>query len=80
MACISADGTLTASGQAMLGAAQDAASAEEVAAATGLPLYRVRSGLRELTAAGMVTQGDGRFQAVPRSVHPEPAAAGEGTA
>jgi hypothetical protein len=42
--------------------------------------YRVRSGLRELTAAGMVTQGDGRFQAVPRSVHPERAAAGEGTA
>ena len=34
----------------MLGAARDAASAEEVAAATGLPLYRVRSGLRELTA------------------------------
>lgn len=62
MACITADGTLTASGQAMLGAVREAASAEDVAAATGLPLYRVRSGLRELVAAGLVSLDDGRYQ------------------
>lgn len=80
MACITADGTFTASGQAMLGAVRDAASAEEVAAATGLPLYRVRSGLRELAAAGLVTPDNGRYQAAPRSVHLGPATAREGTA
>jgi hypothetical protein len=63
MACITADGTLTASGQAMLGAVRDAATAEEVAAATGLPLYRVRSGLRELAGAGLVSRDGGRYQA-----------------
>lgn len=63
MACLTADGTLTASGQAMLGAVRNAASAEEVAAATSLPLYRVRSGLRELAAAGLVTVREGRYQA-----------------
>lgn len=67
MACVTADGTLTASGQAMLGAVRDAASAEEVAAATGLPLYRVRSGLRELAAAGLVTHDGGRYRATPPS-------------
>ena len=60
MACITADGTLTASGQAMLRAVRESASAEEVAVVTGLPLYRVRSGLRELAEAGLVTAGDGR--------------------
>lgn len=70
MACITADGTLTASGHAMLAAVRQPASAEEVAAATGLPLYRVRSGLRELAAAGRVTLDDGRYQAGPSSSRP----------
>ncbi len=63
MACVSADGTLTASGRAMLEAVRAPASPEEVAAATGLPLYRVRGGLRELAAAGLVTEEAGRFSA-----------------
>ena len=63
MACVSADGTLTASGRAILEAVQQPASAEEVAEVTGLPLYRIRSGLREMAAAGMVTEESGRFSA-----------------
>jgi DNA-binding IclR family transcriptional regulator len=67
MACVTADGTLTASGKAMLAAVRRPASAQEVAAATGLPLYRVRSGLRELAAAGHVAQDGDCYQAVPAS-------------
>jgi DNA-binding IclR family transcriptional regulator len=61
MPCVSANGALTASGRAILEAVRRAASAEEVAAVTGLPLYRVRSGLREMVAAGLVTEESGHF-------------------
>lgn len=61
MACVSADGTLSPSARAMLGALRTAATPEEVAAATGLPLYRVRSGLRELAAAGLAAEASGCF-------------------
>lgn len=63
--CVSPDGTLTASGQAILEATRQPASAEDVARATGLPLFRVRGGLRELAAAGRVIQDDGRYRAAP---------------
>lgn len=64
VACVSADGTLTASGRAVLEAVQRPAPAQAVAAATGLALYRVRGALREL-AAGLVTEESGRFAAAP---------------
>jgi hypothetical protein len=53
MAGMSADGIRTASGRAILEAVRRSASLEEVAEAAGLPLYRVRSGLREMAAAGI---------------------------
>jgi DNA-binding IclR family transcriptional regulator len=65
MACVSADGTLTASGRAIFEAVRRPASPEQVAEATGLPLYRVRSSLREMAAAGMVTEESGLFSARP---------------
>jgi len=46
MACVNADGTLSTSGRAMLDALAATKTASEVASATGLPLFRVRSGLR----------------------------------
>jgi hypothetical protein len=61
VACVAPDGTLTASGRAILKAAERPASAAEVAAATGLPLYRVRGALRELCAAGHLTEESGQF-------------------
>lgn len=61
MACVNADGSLSASGRAMLDALEKPANAEEVAAATGLQLFRVRSGLRELVGAGLVHQDGSRF-------------------
>ncbi|GAI06469.1 unnamed protein product, partial [marine sediment metagenome] len=52
MACISPDGKPTESGAKMLLALKSGAgSAEEIVASSGLPLFRVRSGLRELTQA-----------------------------
>jgi DNA-binding IclR family transcriptional regulator len=45
----------------MLEAVAGASSTSEVATATGFPLYRVRSGLRELVAAGLVKEAGERF-------------------
>jgi predicted transcriptional regulator len=39
-----------------------AGSAEEIAQKAGLPLFRVRSGLRELTQAGLATEAGGRYK------------------
>ena len=62
MACISPDGKPTESGTKMLRALQAGlGSPEEIARDTGLPLFRVRSGLRELTQAGLAKQRDDRY-------------------
>jgi DNA-binding IclR family transcriptional regulator len=37
-------------------------SPEEIAKAAGLPLFRVRSGLRELTQAGLADQKEDRYK------------------
>lgn len=64
MACVSADGTLTPVAATLLRAVADAASpavasAEAVSRGTGVPLYRVRSTLRELVAAGLLREAEG---------------------
>ena len=63
MACISPDGKPTESGAKMLRALQAVlGSPEEVASKAGLPLFRVRSGLRELTEAGLAKQRDDKYE------------------
>ena len=63
MACISPDGKPTESGSKMLRALQAGlGSPEEIAKGSGLPLFRVRSGLRELTQAGLAKQRDDRYE------------------
>jgi predicted transcriptional regulator len=37
-------------------------SPEEIAKDTGLPLFRVRSGLRELTQAGLIVERAGKYE------------------
>jgi DNA-binding IclR family transcriptional regulator len=60
MPCVSADGRPTESGLKMLGALKAGKKvAEDIASASGMPLYRVRSGLRDLVEAGYVTESDG---------------------
>ena len=59
MACITADGKLTRAGMDILRALGDGPqSPEDIAARTVLPLFRVRSGLRELRDAGYVELKD----------------------
>jgi len=63
MTCISPDGKPTESGASMLRALNSGlGSPEEIAKDAGLPLFRVRSGLRELAQAGLANQKDDRYE------------------
>lgn len=57
MACVTPEGKPTESGRKMLGALKSGVtSPEEVSQTAGLPLFRVRSGLREMVEAGLVEE------------------------
>jgi len=61
--CVSPDGKPTKSGIATLSALNSGAStAKAVSDFTGQPLFKVRSGLRELVNAGFVKQVDDNYQ------------------
>jgi predicted transcriptional regulator len=61
MACVRPDGSLSTSGRLMLSAVAPHSSPEDVAGETGMPLFRVRSALRELAEAGFVNETDGSY-------------------
>ncbi len=54
MACIGSQGGLTESAHKMLSSLDQPSTAEDVAARTSLPLFRVRAGLREMMEANLV--------------------------
>ncbi len=55
MPCVTPDGQPTESGLKMLGAVKTGKTKpEDIAAATDMPLFRVRSGIRDMVAAGFV--------------------------
>jgi predicted transcriptional regulator len=63
MPCISPDGKPTSSGMAVLKSLKNGAlSPEEMASKTGQPLFRVRSGLRELQNAGLVEETEDKYK------------------
>lgn len=63
MPCVSADGKPTASGMKTLASVRDGASTPpEVAEATGNPMFKVRSGLRDLVNAGFLEEVDGKYR------------------
>lgn len=67
MACISPDGKPTESGAKLLRSLQSGLrSPDEIAKRTGLPLFRVRSGLRELAQAGLAEQKDNGYELSPK--------------
>lgn len=67
MACVNPDGTLTPSALAVLKAVKQAPqNAEALAAVVGLPLFRVRSSLRELREAGLLSEMDGMYSITPQ--------------
>lgn len=61
MGCITPDGKPTESGRKMLIAIKDHHLPEDIAEETKLPLYRVRSGLRDLLEAGYVKEEQGKY-------------------
>jgi predicted Rossmann fold nucleotide-binding protein DprA/Smf involved in DNA uptake len=62
VACINSDGTLVASARAILNASRKPSTPDQLATATGLSLYRVRGGLRELASAGLIRETNGIHQ------------------
>jgi predicted transcriptional regulator len=61
MACINPDGTVTRPGRKMLDAMKETRTLEEVAQAAEIPLYRVRSVIRELLDASLTVEKDGKY-------------------
>lgn len=69
MACINPDGKPTESGTKMLRSLKSGAKMpENVAEDSGLPLFRVRSGLRELSEAGYAVLKDERYAISPKGI------------
>jgi predicted transcriptional regulator len=62
MPCITPDGKPTSTGMAVLRSLKSGTlSAEEITSKTGQPLFRVRSGLRELRNAGFVEETGDKY-------------------
>jgi predicted transcriptional regulator len=62
MACINPDGTLTPTAQAVISTLKTSRSAVDIGQVTNLPVYRIRSTIRELIEAGLVLEMDGNYQ------------------
>jgi len=62
MPCVSPDGKPTSSGMALLQSLKEGSlSPKDIADKTGQPLFRVRSGLRELKNAGFVEEAEDKY-------------------
>lgn len=63
MPCVSPDGKPTSSGMALLKSLKEGAlSPKDIADKTGQPLFRVRSGLRELRNAGFAEEAEDKYE------------------
>ena len=63
MPCVTPEGKPTASGMAMLRALSEGLhSPEEIAETTNMSLFRVRSGLRELSFAGLTSPSSDGYE------------------
>ena len=63
MGCVNPDGTLTETARAMIRALEKPATPEELAVRVDQPVFLVRSGLRQLSAAGFVRVQGEQYQA-----------------
>jgi hypothetical protein len=61
MACVNPDGTMTPSALAMMRAMKEPPTAATIAEKAELPLFRVRSGMREMVEAQLAVERDGDF-------------------
>jgi predicted transcriptional regulator len=63
MPCVSPDGNPTSTGMALLKSLKnETLSPEEITSKTGQPLFRVRSGLRELKNAGFIEEKEDKYR------------------
>ena len=62
MPCVWPDGSLSTSGRLLLASVNPDSTADDVSAITGIPLYRVRSSLRQLLEAGFISEAGGRYR------------------
>jgi len=63
MPCVSPDGKPTSTGMALLKSLKnEALSPEEITSKTGQPLFRVRSGLRELKNARFIEEAEDKYR------------------
>ncbi len=61
MACVNPDGSLSPSAAALLGMAAEPLRPEEIAGKVGQPLFKVRSSIREMAAAGLLREEGGKY-------------------
>ena len=61
MACVNPDGSLTESAQNLLRVLAEPLTPEEISRKTGQPLFKVRSSLREMVDAALITEEGGRY-------------------
>ncbi|MEJ2671588.1 MAG: winged helix-turn-helix domain-containing protein [Deltaproteobacteria bacterium] len=60
--CVKPDGTLSLSAEIILKVCDKPATIDEMAQATSLRSFRIKSSIRELTAAGLLEEQGGRFR------------------
>jgi predicted transcriptional regulator len=63
--CVKPDGTLSPSAEMILKVCDQPASIDEMAQATGLRSFRIKTSIRELIEAGLLTKKDDRFVLTP---------------
>jgi DNA-binding IclR family transcriptional regulator len=67
--CVTADGKPTVSAKQILEALRARAlTPEELSETTHLPLFRIRSSLREIVQVGWVSESQGRYQATQEGI------------
>ena len=68
MACIDANGKLTRSGELILLAMMEPADVDFAAKESGLPLFKVRSAVRELSKAGLLEEVEGGIKVTDQGI------------
>jgi len=64
--CVKPDGTLSPNAEMILKGCRQPATIDEMARETGLPSFRIKSSIRELTGAGLLEQNGDRYQITPK--------------
>jgi predicted transcriptional regulator len=64
--CVKPDGTLSPNAAMILKVCRQPATIEEMDQKTGLRSFRIKSSIRELTGAGLLSQDGSRYRITPK--------------